>query len=480
MARPKSRQDLPSVRLDRRLATPLFRQVYHRIRDAILDGTLPPGASLPSSRSLAGQLSTARGTVELAYALLVGEGYVVGRTAAGTVVNPGLSHMSISPGGGRELRGKFAQAGHEFSRLQRALPFQMGLPALDAFPRKLWARLVARRARGLFAIAMVSQDPAGYAPLRQAIAGYLAIARGIRCSAEQVIVTAGYQGALGLFTRTLLAPGDAVWFENPGYFKARDALAMAGAAIVPVPVDRDGLDTRIAIKRSPQARLAVVTPSHQCPLGVTLSLPRRVELLAWAAKARAWIIEDDYDSEFRYRGRPLPALKSLDDAGRVFYAGSFSKVLSPGLRLGYLVVPLAELDRFYRGAELFAPSSSLLDQMVVADFMIEGHFARHLKRMRRLYAERRKALVSALHTVFGDKIALDVPPGGMHVIGRIAGRRNDVALAARARRAGVAPVALSSCVIGRSAESGLLMSFTNIPVETAAREAQRLHHSLMG
>ena len=175
----------------------------------------------------------------------------------------------------------------------------MGLPALDAFPRKLWARLVARRARSLSEIAMVSQDPAGYAPLRQAIAGYLAIARGIRCSTAQIFVTAGYQGALGLITRTLLAPGDVVWFENPGYFRAREALAKAGAAIVPVPVDRDGLDTSFAIKRSPKGRLAVVTPSHQCPLGVTLSLPRRLELLAWAAKMGAWIVEDDYDSEFR-------------------------------------------------------------------------------------------------------------------------------------------------------------------------------------
>jgi GntR family transcriptional regulator/MocR family aminotransferase len=203
-------------------------------------------------------------------------------------------------------------------------------------------------------------------------------------------------------------------------------------------------------------------------------------LLAWAAKTGAWIIEDDYDSEFRYRGRPLPALKSLDDAGRVFYAGSFSKVLSPGLRLGYLVVPSSELNRFCRGAELVAPSSSLLDQMVVADFMIEGHFARHLKRMRKLYAERREALVSALHTVFGDKIALDVPPGGMHVIGRIAEQRNDVALAARAQRAGLAPFPLSSCAVGRSTDSGLLLSFTNVPAEAAGRAAQRLHDALVG
>jgi GntR family transcriptional regulator / MocR family aminotransferase len=415
----------------------------------------------------------------LAYALLAGEDYILGRRASGTVVNPRLRHL-LTPGGGQELRRKFTEPRYAPSHSPPVRPFQMGLPALDAFPRKLWARLVARQARSLSEIAMVSQDPAGYAPLRQAIAGYLAIARGIRCSTAQIFVTAGYQGALGLITRTLLAPRDVVWFENPGYFRAREALAKAGAAIVPVPVDRDGLDISFAIKRSPKGRLAVVTPSHQCPLGVMLSLPRRLELLAWAAKTGAWIVEDDYDSEFRYRSHPLPALKSLDEADRVFYAGSFSKVLSPGLRLGYLVVPSSELDHFSRDTELFAPISSLLDQMVVADFMIDGHFARHLKQMRRLYAERRNAVVSALHKVFGDKMALDVPTGGMHVIGRIPGCRDDVALAASAQRGGLGPFALSSCAVGNSLDSGLLLSFTNIPVEAAEREAQRLHQAIFG
>jgi GntR family transcriptional regulator/MocR family aminotransferase len=396
----------------------------------------------------------------LAYTLLAGEDYILGRRASGTVVNPRLRHL-LTPGGGHEPRRKFKEPGYAPSHPTLVRPFQMGLPALDAFPRKLWARLVARRARSLSEIAMFSQDPAGYAPLRQAIAGYLAIARGIRCSTAQIFVTAGYQGALGLITRTLLAPGDAVWFENPGYFRAREALAKAGATIVPVPVDRDGLDISFAIKSSPKGRLAVVTPSHQCPLGVTLSLSRRLELLAWAAKTGAWIVED-------------PALKSLDEADRVFYAGSFSKVLSPGLRLGYLVVPSSELNRFSRDTELFAPISSLLDQMVVADFMIDGHFARHLKQMRRLYAERRNALVSALHKVFGDGIVLDVPTGGMHVIGRFPGCRDDVALAASAQRGGLGPFALSSCAVGKSVDLGLLLSFTNIPVEAAAREAQRL------
>src|SRR5260221_183679 len=208
--------------------------------------------------------------------------------------------------------------------------------------------------------------------------------------------------------------------------------------------------------------------SHQCPLGVTLSLSRRLELLAWAAKTGAWIVEDDYDSEFRYRGHPLPALKSLDEADRVFYAGSFSKVLSPGLRLGYLVVPSSELNRFSRDTELFAPISSLLDQMVVADFMIDGHFARHLKQMRRLYAERRNALVSALHKDFGDGIVLDVPTGGMHMNEPFAVCAADVALAASAQRGGLGPFALSSCAVGKSVELGLLSRFPTIPLQADA------------
>jgi GntR family transcriptional regulator / MocR family aminotransferase len=283
MTRSRLREDVRLVRLDRRLATPLFRQVYQRIRDAILDGTLSPGASLPSSRSLAAQLSTARGTIELAYTLLAGEDYILGRRASGTVVNPRLRHL-LTPGGGHEPRRKFKEPGYAPSHPTLVRPFQMGLPALDAFPRKLWARLVARRARSLSEIAMFSQDPAGYAPLRQAIAGYLAIARGIRCSTAQIFVTAGYQGALGLITRTLLAPGDAVWFENPGYFRAREALAKAGATIVPVPVDRDGLDISFDIKElsqgAPRSCYAIA------PVPITLGLSCRALVRAQSLFSR--------------------------------------------------------------------------------------------------------------------------------------------------------------------------------------------------
>ena len=492
---------IDGIEIDRRQgAAPVQRQIYERIRGAILGRALPPGARLPSSRSLAGQLSVARGTVDAAYQLLAGEGYVVTRGPAGTTVDPqlgdaaGTASAMAAPGGLAEPRRPAAAARRppriagapvpDVAVLDRSgapLPFQMGLPALDAFPRKLWSRLAARRARVLPTASLVYQDPCGLPALREAIAAYLRIARGIACGPEQVFVTAGFQGALGLIARVLLRPGDAVWVEDPGYMLARQGLALAGARLVPVPVDGDGLDVAAGIARAPDARFAVVTPSHQCPLGVTLGLSRRLALLSWAAAADAWVIEDDYDSEFRYAGRPLPALRSLDagvgaGAGRVLYAGTFSKVLFPGLRLGYLVVPEAQLDAFTRACDTLHPHQSPLAQAVVADFMAEGHFARHVKRMRLLYAERRAALIEALEdAVDGRRIArVEASVGGMHVLARLGGGEDDVDLVRRARADGLGPNALTPFAVEATCGPGLLLSFTNLPTKTVRREVERL------
>ncbi|HEX4569987.1 MAG TPA: PLP-dependent aminotransferase family protein, partial [Dongiaceae bacterium] len=276
------------------------------------------------------------------------------------------------------------------------LPFQMGLPALDAFPRKLWSRLTARRARRLAPNDLACAEAAGHEPLRAAIAAHLAVARGIVCAPEQILITTGFQGALGLITRALMQPGDRSWIEDPCYFRARGGLAAAGAALIPVPVDAQGIDVSAGIARAPAARFALVTPSHQSPLGMTLSLPRRLALLGWAREAKGWIIEDDYNSEYHYKGPPPPALKSLDRDGRVLYVGTFSKVLFPALRLGYLVLPEGLLADFRRIVSRLHLAGSPLEQAVTADFMTEGHFARHIRRMRNLYAERRRALAEAL------------------------------------------------------------------------------------
>jgi GntR family transcriptional regulator / MocR family aminotransferase len=369
-------------------------------------------------------------------------------------------------------------AEHDAGRVTVA-PFQLGLPAVDAFPSALWARLATRRARVLTVEAMTAANPAGYLPLREAIASYLAVSRGILCRTEQVIVTSGFQGALGLISRAFFQPGEEVWFEDPGYFLARQGLEAAGAQIVPIPVDAAGLDVAAAAVRAPRARFAYLTPAHQAPLGVSLSLPRRLAILSWATRSRAWIIEDDYDSEFRYGSRPLPALKSLDEAGRVLYVGTFSKVLFPGLRLGYLVVPETEIDRVIRVCQLLYGDGPMFVQGTVADFMSEGHFARHIKRMRALYEERRAALVAALARVFEGRLTVDLQAGGMHLIGRSPAFRNDRDIVALARAQGLEPASLSRWYIeqGRR-ENGLLLSFTNIAPASAGAMAMRLRRAI--
>jgi GntR family transcriptional regulator/MocR family aminotransferase len=456
--------------LARGSAVPLHRQLYDHIRTAIAVGQLRPGDRLPSARNLAAQFGIARGTVDVAYATLAGEGYIVTRGPAGTIVSTGL--------GGAAMAGAAQRPRPPRSKEQQTAgglrPFQMGVPALDAFPRKLWAHVVARQARALSPADMAYPEAAGYLPLREAIAAYLATARGINCTSRQILITNGYQDALGLIARVLLKPGDAVWLEDPGYWLARAALEAAGAKTVPVRVDAEGLRVADGVAQARAARFAVVTPSHQSPLGVALTLPRRIALLAWAAEAGAWVIEDDYDSEFRYVGRPLPALKSLDRNERVLYAGSFSKTLFPALRLGYLVVPERLVAAFASANEARCRGLPAFTQAVIAAFMAEGHFARHLKRMRNLYGARRQALMDALAAVFGDRVTVDRQPGGMHLVVRPSNGRSDVELARRARAEGFAAEALSSRAIKHACGPALLLGFTNIAESDALETCRRL------
>jgi GntR family transcriptional regulator/MocR family aminotransferase len=455
---------------------PLHRQIYDHFRTAITSGQLRPGDRLPSARGLAQQLAVARGTVDAAYAMLAGEGYIVSRRALGTAVSPALPR----PAAGRAAdERRVPPAARDETR--RALrPFQLGLPALDAFPRKLWSRLAARQGRALSAADMAYPDPAGYGPLREAIAAYLAIGRGIICGARQVVITRGYQGALDLIIRTLLRRSDRVWIEDPCYHRAREAFETAGSALIPIPVDAEGLRVSVGVAHARRARLAVVTPSHQSPLGVALSLPRRLELLAWANDMRAFLVEDDYDGEFHYAGRALPALKSLDRGDRVLYAGSMSKVLFPGLRLGYLVLPEELLDAFAGAMRTGNAGAPVFEQRVVTAFMAAGHFGRHLKRMRGLYANRREALAQALTAVFGDRVSVDLQPGGMHLIMRWGRRPGDAGLALKARAAGLAVDALSRHAIRHRCGEGLLLGFTNVAEADALSLCRRLEHAIGG
>ncbi|MBX0326142.1 PLP-dependent aminotransferase family protein, partial [Oscillochloris sp. ZM17-4] len=404
---------------------PLYRQLYDEIRAAVLDGRLAPGARLPSSRELAAGMGLARSTVVSAFEQLLAEGYLEGRVGAGTFVATSLPEDLLGHGGPparppaaherpapRRLSARgaaLAATPVSASSGDRVRPraFQVGLPDIDGFPHATWARLAARRYGSPPPELMAYGDPAGYLPLREAIASHLAAARGVRCDPGQVVVVSGSQQGLDLAARVLLDPGDEAWIEDPGYMGARGALLAAGARLAPVPVDAEGLDVAAGARLAPQSRLAYITPSHQFPLGVTMSLPRRLALLAWARAAGAWVIEDDYDSEYRYAGRPLAALQGLDGDGRVIYLGTFSKVLFPALRLGYMVVPPDLVPAFVAARALADRHSPGIEQAIVADFLAEGHFARHLRRTRARYAARQAALVEAARPLAGR---LDVAP----------------------------------------------------------------------
>jgi GntR family transcriptional regulator/MocR family aminotransferase len=449
---------VPKVQLETQDTAPVYRQLYARYRDAIIAGHLKPGDRVPSVRALASELNLARGTVDAAYQLLISEGYLEARGPAGTVVCPGLQPIPATVAVPHVPAAPVATV-HDG---QQPLALQMGLPALDAFPRKTWTRLTNQTVQQSGLDGMVYPDPQGSLRLRSAVASYLAISRGIACSPAQVFICAGYRACLELIARSVLRGGDKGWFEDPGYFLSRRFLQETGADLVPVPVDEEGMQVDAGERTAPDARFAVVTPSHQSPLGVSLSLRRRQALLAWATRQQSWIIEDDYDSEYRYVGRPLPALKSLDTHGRVLYTGTFSKVLIPGLRLAYLVVPEDQVARFAYMADTLHNHCPQLLQHTTARFIEDGHFARHLKKMRTLYAQRRALLSDALVAVLGDRLQLELRAGGMHILARIASEMADVDVATRAKEAGIAIQPLSGWYLRADPVQGLLMGFTNV------------------
>ncbi|HEY7983189.1 MAG TPA: PLP-dependent aminotransferase family protein, partial [Ktedonobacterales bacterium] len=412
------------------------RQLYERLRGQMLAGLLADGARLPSTRGLAAELGISRTTTALAYQMLLLEGYIESRVGDGArvaLVRPaqsaakperpahGVAAQSSDQQGARRANPLNTRAGEALATLdghgtRRAHTFSTGLPNVHHFPWETWARLVARNARHSLRHAALYQGAEGYGPLREAIAAHIAITRGVRCATGDVIITTGSQGALHLIAQSLLAPGDRVWLEDPGYPGARGAVLAARASATPVPVDRDGLDVAAGTRLCPAARLAIVTPSHQFPTGVTTSLERRLALLEWAAAAGAWIVEDDYDSEYRYGGRPLEALQGLDGAARVIYVGTFSKTLFPALRLGYLVAPPALRARLLAARFFMDTHQPLLEQMALADFITSGQYARHVRAMRTRYRERRDTLIAALSSELGGALDVSAPQAGLHLV----------------------------------------------------------------
>ena len=466
---------LPPIALDSSRRIPLYRQLYEWFSRAILAGQLRPGQRVPSTRSLAAELKISRIPVSGAYEQLHAEGYFETFVGAGTCVARSIPDDALKPAiaktGGASRQISNPKALRTVSRrvaLMRLpaqtwspqlVAFRVSLPALEHFPVRVWSKLVNRHSRKPTRQSMAYGDAKGYGPLREAIAEYLGAARAVRCDPSQILVTTGSQQGLQLSGQVLLDANERVWIEEPGYPGARQALLMAGAQLVPVPVDHEGLDVAEGIRRARSAHAVYITPSHQYPLGVTMSATRRMLLLNWAMRSGAWIIEDDYDSEYRLGGRPIASLQGLDTDARVIYVGTFSKVMFPALRLGYMVVPHDLVEAFAAARDASDQFSSTLYQAAMTDFIREGHFARHIRRTRMLYMQRRTALVEAIHRRMGDELEVIGAEAGMHLVVLLPPGTNDVAVSRHAAQRGISAMPLSSCYLKPPARSGLILGY---------------------
>jgi GntR family transcriptional regulator/MocR family aminotransferase len=463
---------LPVISIDRASGKPLYRQLYEGYRDAIAERRLRAGQRLPSTRSLAGELKISRIPVLNAFEQLLAEGYFESRVGSGTFVArslPGelLEHARRSPLRAAPTRRAPRPITRAAARLVSEEPgrwfkgrgaFNVGEPALDRFPIGIWSNLVARHCRRADPALLPYANSMGLPALREAVAEYLRTARAVRCEADQIMIVNGSQQALELAARVLFEPETSVWVEDPGYFGIHAVLRLSGARLVPVPVDEQGMDVAAGIARCPDPRAVFVTPSHQFPLGVTMSAARRLQLLDFARERGCWIVEDDYDSEYRYGNLPIAALQGLDRDSRVIYVGTFTKILFPSLRLAYVVLPadlVAPFTQIRRATDMF---SSTFPQAVLADFIREGHFARHIRRMRVLCRERRSALVAALEReipelrVLGDE-------AGMYLTAGLPDGWDDVEIAERAADRSVWAAPLSRSYMGRKPRVGLILGY---------------------
>lgn len=458
---------MPTLHLavDRDVDEPIHRQVREGLRRAILEGRLRPGQRLPSTRMLALDLGVSRLPVLNAYEQLLHEGYLVGRTGSGTYVSDAVPDELLRPAPANTRHGNAARTRARFDRPASTvwnlalLPFQVGVPALDLFPHAAWKKLVVRQLRIESTERLSYADPAGFEALRLSVAEHLRSARAVRCEASQVLIVPGSQAALRIAAAALLEAGDRVAIEEPGYFGAQRALRSSGAELIPVPVDAEGLNVAALRKRGTRIRAVYVTPSHQYPLGVTMSAARRFALLEWAAQRNAWILEDDYDSEYRHISRPIAALQGMDARDRVIYIGTFSKSLCPGVRLGYLVVPPELWERFYHARLAFDFFTPTLYQRALAEFLNGGQFARHLRRMRGVYLERRDALLRGLARHCANLLQVHNADAGLHVTVLLRQGTDDQQLVARLRSRGLAALPLSSSYVGPDRQPGLLLGF---------------------
>jgi GntR family transcriptional regulator / MocR family aminotransferase len=460
--------------------TPAYRWLYASLRAEILEGRLRSGAKVPATRDLARQYRLSRGTIVSAFELLKSEGYVRGRIGSGTYVSKVLPDSLLQAartlGARPSLHRKEKSRVSDYARRVELFPsyeirpsraFRANVPALDLFPTTLWAQLAARRLRRASMLLLLGCDPMGYGPLRDAVANYLNTSRGVKCGPEQVAIVSGVQEALDLTARLLLNPGDRVCMENPGFIAARRVFEAFGAKVTAVRLDDDGMKVRARSLRG--SRLVYVTPGHQFPLGITMSLPRRLELLEWARKSGALIFEDDYDSEYRYSGPPIPALQGFDRHGLVIFAGSFSKVLFPSLRLGYVVIPPDLISLFAATISLTTRHAPLPEQAVLCDFITEGHFGRHLRRMREVYAERLSVLLEEAQEKLAGLLQISEIEAGLQTVGWLREGINDESATRAAAARGVEVFPLSWYIRGRVAREGLQLGFAAVD----AREIRR-------
>ncbi len=489
----KSRQswaDLYAFEVTRTNDTPLFRQLYVQLRSAILSRRLRPGTKLPSTRELASQLGVSRSAAVAAYEQLLAEGYTSGRHGSGTYISTDLPEsIDGKPQRRRKPVAAITSAAAQMQTFGDFVdvtvqsderPFNLGRTLADPRTVELWRKLSARTFRSLAPSHFGYSDPRGTVELRKTICDYLRVARAVRCDPEQIVVTAGTQQAVDLVIRALPGLDKEVWIEDPGYPLTRQALLAAGATIRPIPLDGHGIDVRTGIKSAPNARAVFVTPSHQFPTGVVLSMARRLELLAWARKKNAWIVEDDYASEFRYGGRPLASLQGLDEDERVIYIGTLNKALFPGLRMGYAVVPPTLLKAFVTARYLMDRQPSTLSQAVVAAFMEEGHFAAHIRRMRMLYKDQRDELVAALTSRLGADLTVAAPDQGMHLVAFTRRGLSDVAIEHAGRQHGVIVRAMSRLYVAAAPRSALVLGFSGHPPRTIIPAVERLARVVEG
>jgi GntR family transcriptional regulator / MocR family aminotransferase len=439
---------------------PLHRQIYDLLRQNIINGTLPFKTKLPATRAFSLKYGVSRNTVLAAFDDLIAEGFLEARVGAGTFVRhqtPVNSRISSQQLSNRGLTISGAQ--FTIPRETRIAAFRHGIGDLSLFPWDVWTRLYKRAANQNQNFGY--PDPAGFLPLRRAIANHIAATRAVRCSSDQIIITSGSQQAIGLAAQLLLEPNDLVWHENPGYLGARGALLAAETQVIPIPVDAHGLDVLAGQQLAPKARLAYVTPSHQYPTGVTMTHERRLQLLQWANLANAWILEDDYDSEYRYDHRPLESLQSLDQHGRVIYIGTFSKVLFPALRLGYMVVPVNLVAAFTTARALQDRGSSLLEQHALADFIGEHHFARHVRRTQKLYLERQLVLRESLDAHLPN-LELQGFEAGMHLSAWLPKGLDDLAISKSAEQQGLEVMPISAYSQTPLTQGGLFLGYAAI------------------